>query len=267
MLSKVCRRFSRNVLPGGQTNSGGHTLTAEERIPDPIGSWSMNEGLDEILMKSCKLIATRGFHGTSMRDLAQETGRSLSGLYHYFKNKEDLLFLINLYGFTTLNETWRRLDEKIEPPHEKLYAFIYMHVTYFVNHMYEMRVMIWGTQELNLAKVREIQKLKDRYAGIVEQIVQEVFDTDNPGTADEKRVSRETYLLFGMMNWMYSWYSPATHGIASDLINDIYRTFLNGISESENTGEDLVRFHANVSNLYGKYKTQSMWTPTKDGAE
>lgn len=241
-------------------------MTAEKRDPDPIGSWSMNEGLEEILMKSCKLMAKQGFHGTSMRDLAQETGRSLSGLYHYFRNKEDLLFLINLYGFTTLNETWRRLADTIERPHERLYAFIFLHVTYFIEHMYEMRVMIWGTQALNLEKVRQIQKLKDRYADAADQIVREIHDADEDGVADDKKVSRETYLLFGMMNWMYSWYSPGTHGIAGELIDDIYRTFLTGISRSERDGEDLVRLHATVSSLYRKCKNPSMWAGAEDAA-
>jgi len=240
-------------------------LADEKRDPDPIGSWSMNEGLEEILMKSCKLMAKQGFHGTSMRDLAQETGRSPSGLYHYFRNKEDLLFLINLYGFTTLNEAWRRLADTIERPHERLYAFIFLHVTYFVEHMHEMRVMIWGTQELNLEKVRQIQKLKDRYADAAEQIVRGIHDSDEAGGVDNKQVSRETYLLFGMMNWMYSWYSPGTHGIAGELIGDIYRTFLGGISGSEHNGDDLVRLHATVSNLYRKCKNPSMWAGA-DGA-
>lgn len=226
----------------------------------------MNEGLEEILMKSCKLMAKQGFHGTSMRDLAQETGRSLSGLYHYFRNKEDLLFLINLYGFTTLNETWRRLSGTIEPPQERLYAFIFLHVTYFVEHMYEMRVMIWGTQELNLEKTRQIQKLKDRYVDAAEQIVREIHDADDDSVIDDKQASRETYLLFGMMNWMYSWYSPGTHGIASELINDIYRTFLTGISRSERDGEQLVRLHAMVSSLYRSCKNPSMWTGAEDAA-
>jgi len=217
-------------------------------------------------MKSCKLMAKQGFHGTSMRDLAQETGRSLSGLYHYFRSKEDLLFLINLYGFTTLHETWRRLADPIDRPHERLYAFIFLHVTYFVEHLNEMRVMIWGTQSLNLEKVRQIQKLKDRYADAAEQIVREINSADNDGVVDEKQVSRQTYLLFGMMNWMYTWYSPGTHGIASELINDIYRTFLRGISRSEPDGQDLVRLNATVSSLYRRCKNSSMWAGVDEAA-
>ena len=76
------------------------------------GGRAVSEGMADILRTSCRLMAQRGFHGTSMRDLAQATGRSISGLYHHFRGKEDLLFLINYHGFKTLNDriTERRLE-------------------------------------------------------------------------------------------------------------------------------------------------------------
>jgi AcrR family transcriptional regulator len=164
-------------------------------------------------------MAEQGFNGTSMRDLAQETGRSLSGLYHYFRSKEDLLFLINFYGFTTLNTSWRKLVVELEEPHEKLYAFIFFHMSYFIEHMDEMRVMTWGTQVLNLEKARMIQKLKDQYTNAAKQIVQEMRRTSALDEIDDRQLSRETYLLFGMMNWTFGWYSSKKHGSVTDLIS------------------------------------------------
>jgi AcrR family transcriptional regulator len=60
-----------------------------------IENQAINEGLCDILKESTKLMANTGFCGTSMRDLAKATGRSLSGLYHHFRSKEDLLYLMN----------------------------------------------------------------------------------------------------------------------------------------------------------------------------
>ncbi len=68
--------------------------------------------VQEILGQSSRLMARVGFHGTSMRELARETGRSLAGLYHYFRSKEELLFLINYHGFTRLNDAWREFERE-----------------------------------------------------------------------------------------------------------------------------------------------------------
>lgn len=219
----------------------------------------MTDGLDEILRESCHLMARRGFHGTSMRDLAQETGRSLSGLYHYFRSKEDLLFLINFYGFTTLNDAWTRLIHAFESPYEKLYAFIYFHTGYFVEHMDEMRVMTWGTQALSLEKARVIQKLKDRYTGDARGIVQDVYRTGSGCDMPERRLQRETYLLFGMMNWMFSWYSPDVHGGLDELAGDIYATFTSGVTGGATEAAPADTLCGRVSRVFDETRVESMW--------
>lgn len=234
-------------------------MAEDAGTPDPIGKWSMSEGLEEILMKSSRLMARRGFHGTSMRDLAQETGRSLAGLYHYFRSKEDLLFLINIHGFTTLNNAWETLQVGFDRPREKLYAFVYLHVSYFSSHVNEMRVMMWGTQALHLEKARTVQKLKDRHTDVARQIIHSLREEENNREIDDAQVSRETYLLFGMMNWMPSWYTPREHGTAGQLIDDIYRTFLSGISRAEHDEDDLIRLRENLRELHDENKAATMW--------
>lgn len=47
---------------------------------------------NKILKKAAKMVAVRGVDGISMRTLAIETGIAVSVLYHYFKNKDDLLY-------------------------------------------------------------------------------------------------------------------------------------------------------------------------------
>jgi AcrR family transcriptional regulator len=231
----------------------------QDRRPDPIGSWSIKAGLNDILQQSCRLMARKGYHGTSMRDLSQETGRSLAGLYHYFRNKEDLLFLINFHGFTTLNETRRKMVDTFTTSHEKLYALVFSHVSYYVSHMNEMRVMMWGTQELTLEKARIIQKMKDEYATAAAEVVGEVFRATTGQDIDDRRLQRETYLLFGMMNWTYSWFSPDEHGTAQELVEDVYQTFIYGLAGEAVSRSDFERMHATVSEWFGANGAASMW--------
>jgi AcrR family transcriptional regulator len=42
---------------------------------------------EEILTAAAHLLAARGYHGMSMRDLARATGMSLANLYNYFHSK------------------------------------------------------------------------------------------------------------------------------------------------------------------------------------
>lgn len=201
----------------------------EERLAGEFGA-RHEEGLREILAKSSRLMAREGFHGTSMRDIARETGRSLAGLYHYFRCKEDLLFLINYHGFVALNDAWQQMARRFDTPEGRLFAFIYLHTHYYVANIDEVRVMNRGTQELEYGRAREIRKLKDRHTADARRIVRELHSAATGSRIQPHRLERLTYLLFGMMNWIFGWYSSETHGGVDELIRDIYVTFVHGIA-------------------------------------
>jgi AcrR family transcriptional regulator len=54
--------------------------------------------LVRIFKATLKLANQKGFHAMSLRDLCAESGMSMGGLYAYFKNKEELLTLIQEQG-------------------------------------------------------------------------------------------------------------------------------------------------------------------------
>jgi hypothetical protein len=185
-------------------------------------------GLDEILDKSAQLMAQLGYHGTSMRDLAQVTGRSLSGLYHYFSNKEELLFLINQRGFTSLLDMSKDLLEQDITPEGRLSGLISNHVTYFIDHLSEMRIMTSGTMEMNEDRSQTLWKLKQDYTLLAQNIVGNYMDSQTGSSHSAKTINRKTYLLYGMMNWIFGWYSVKEHGTATQVADDIFRTFTKG---------------------------------------
>lgn len=216
----------------------------------------IKEGLDEILRSCCKLMAVKGFHGTSMRDLAQATGRSLSGLYHYFNNKEHLLFIINYYGFTTLKNTLENMLGEIRDPHERLYALVYNHIGYFASHLDELRIIMFGTQALTLEESRVIKTLKEEYNVLAQDVVQQVYLAKVGRKLDSnKELARQTYLLFGMMNWIFGWYLPEEHGSPKELVNSTYSTFVFGICDNCPGIDEPNR----ISRSFDEHKPKHLW--------
>src|ERR1035437_8194117 len=167
-------------------------------------------------------MARKAYHGTSMRALARQTGHSVSGLYNYFENKEELLYLINYHGFSAITATLSAALEKMDGPQERLYALIYNHVRYFAAHRDEMRVMMLGTQDMALEKSKVIRDIKEKYTQMGQEIVRDVYQAETGIALDKKALTRKTFLLFGMLNWIFGWYSSKEHGDTEALINDIY---------------------------------------------
>lgn len=103
---------------------------------------------NQIVDAACKLFFEKGFHGTSIREIADESGMSMGQLYHYISSKDDILFLVAKHmqelwyedlvaiGFEESEESLARLARvlrsTIEFPakHKKLLQFIYSESKY-----------------------------------------------------------------------------------------------------------------------------------------
>lgn len=56
----------------------------------------------QIVEGASKLFFQKGFHGTSIREIASESGMSMGQLYHYISSKDDILFLV----YKHMQELW-----------------------------------------------------------------------------------------------------------------------------------------------------------------
>jgi len=180
-----------------------------------------DERLDHLLARAARIFADKGYHPTTMRDLSAASGMSLAGMYYYVRGKEDLLALIQERCFTQVLEGARQAVAGASDPQEKLHAFIRHHVEFFANHMAEMKVMS------HEASPRSVSTIKRRYVDLLESVLKDA-------APDQSAVDRSaaTYILFGMMNWIYNWYDPAGEIDPARLADLMASIFLGGFVET-----------------------------------
>ena len=88
--------------------------------------------LAKILGHATNVFCEKGYAAASMRDLSRASGVSLSGLYHYLKSKEELLYLIQKDTFSTIVARLRERLDEIDDPAERIRGFIFNHLEYFL---------------------------------------------------------------------------------------------------------------------------------------
>jgi TetR/AcrR family transcriptional regulator, cholesterol catabolism regulator len=189
--------------------------------------------LEFILRTSARIFAEKGYHSTTMRDIARETQVSLAGLYHYCRSKEELLFLIqdNCFG-RVLERLQERLQETTEPI-EKLRLLIENHLSFFAANMSEMKVLSHEADSLAGEMHAHVSGKKQQYTQLVRRILSEVHEAR--GDSGQKiDLTVATYALFGMMNWIYNWYDPRGKLSVNELVENITRLFLSGFLAAEN---------------------------------
>jgi AcrR family transcriptional regulator len=187
-----------------------------------------DERHDGLLAEAAKVFAHKGFHPTTMRDLSRATGMSLAGIYYYVRNKEDLLCRIQERCFTrVLAGAHEALKAAGGSPEERLERFIRHHVRFFAGHMAEMKVLSHEAESLTGEALDRINRLKREYGELLLGLIRA---TRTGGVPVDPRVA--TYALFGMMNWMYTWYDPAGPVSPEELAAQFATIFLEGVGSS-----------------------------------
>ena len=78
----------------------------------------------EIIAAAAKLFKEKGYHATTIQDVADEVGMLKGSLYYHIKSKEELLYLVTKEPIRELIERQKRLMESDLSPQQKIVEFI-----------------------------------------------------------------------------------------------------------------------------------------------
>jgi AcrR family transcriptional regulator len=192
--------------------------------------------MSEILDYATEVFAEKGYEGASMRDLSRRSGISLAGLYYYFDSKEKLLYFIQKHTFTTIIQRLRQQLETSSDPEERIRLFVRNHVEYAVERQKAMTVLSHEDDALTENYGTELGAIKREYYRICVGLVEDLPRTEKRKPATSKNgnghgIATRTAVmgLFGMMNWLYTWYNPRVDPDAATLANELSGLFLRGL--------------------------------------
>jgi hypothetical protein len=114
----------------------------------------------------------------------------------------------------------------IESPAEKIKFIIYRHIDHYTNHTAAAKVLLNEACNLPPRPFKEMKARERRYFDIVTGVLSEF-----PGAKGRRGVIASlAFMLFGMVNWIYSWYDPKGEIKSEELSQLIYEVFMNGIN-------------------------------------
>lgn len=215
MISQKPERLFESGGPSlGENRSAGRRRSYDRR-------------LDEILEAATQLMARVGYEKASMRGIAKAAGVSLAGLYHYVESKEKMLFLIQFRTFNSLVGGLREKLHGIADPVEQLRVLVRTHVGYFAANMAALKVCSHELDSLTGDAYKEADRLRREYYNIARRILDGILDSRAPAGTLDRHVA--VMSLFGMLNWLYRWYSPQRGASPTAMANQIASQFLGGV--------------------------------------
>ena len=181
-----------------------------------------------ILDKAGMLFWQKGYHGTSMRDIADACDCKAANIYNYFKGKEDILFeVIKDITERAVNSVTHLEDESITSPVQQLRSFIDSHLGVLVQ-MKKSSVLIsdTGLQNLTHEHRKVIVELRDNYDRIMSKVISRGIESGDFAVKDVKVI---VYLISSVIIRSTIWFSPKGRLSAREVADIIFDFVYSGI--------------------------------------
>lgn len=174
-----------------------------------------------ILSRAAQLFAEKGYAGTSMNEVAEACGMSKPLLYHYFRDKYSLLVNIAEGHVTRLeavvDEVWRQTTDK----QTRLERLIRRFVEEYAGAQHAHRVLTGDVRYLNDEDRERILEGERRVVAGFARAIREL----RPEVDQAQLATPLTMLLFGMINWMFTWLKPdgeLTYEAMAPIVADLF---------------------------------------------
>ena len=180
---------------------------------------------ETILARAAQLFARRGYTATTMNEVAEACGVSKPSLYHYVRDKHQLLAEIAEAHVVRLLALVAEVDAAGLAPEPRLRRLIAAFLAVYARSQAEHRVLTDDVRFLNVPE-------RDRVLGAERRVVAAfagAIVAARPELRAAKLEKPLAMLLFGMMNWMFTWLQPDGALSHDDLAPVVADLFFGGI--------------------------------------
>lgn len=184
----------------------------------------------QILDTAERLFSERGYHATSMRDLAGALDLKGSSLYSHIRSKDELLWLILERAANEFLASITPFTTSSDPPAIRLRAAIHAHVQVVANNLdaatvyfHEWKFLREPQRSLFLASRRE-------YEQAMRLLVTECVQSGEFRAVEPKWA---TILILSPVNWLYHWYDPSGALSSDEIAEHLIQMLFQGLSRHE----------------------------------
>lgn len=163
----------------------------------------------EVTQAAVDVFWQKGYRAASVQDVADRVGVLKGSLYYYIDSKEDLLWRI----IEDVHAVWSTILQQASAlearPVEQIYAFIELHVEWYLTNVKEMSVFFRDWHYLTGERLETMKARRRRY----EQVVRDLFTEAQTAGEISSRVDVEhaTRYVLAAVNAAPEWYRAKSH--------------------------------------------------------
>lgn len=184
----------------------------------------------QIFQAARTLFREKGYHATTIRDIAELSGVLSGSLYAHIRTKEDLLFEITNDVANHFVRNMEAITSSPDNPTVKFRRALAAHIEVVAEHMDAATIFSHEWRALVGERRQVIQAKRDRYEQLWADILDEGVAT-GAFYGGDTRFSR--VMALSVANWVYQWYNPHGPLSAREVSDRMADVLLRGLEKKE----------------------------------
>jgi len=181
---------------------------------------------EEILVAAAQIFSQKGFHATSMQDIAQAVNLQKASLYHHVSSKQEILVDVLDQALDLLIERMQAVMAQPLAPDDMLRQAVSVYISTLLEHRDLASVLLLEHRNLDPElHARHIPR-RDRFEQLWRDLIQQGLDRGVFCCTDPAMASR---LLLGGMHWTITWYRPGGAFTPEEIAAQFSDQFLGGL--------------------------------------
>ena len=186
----------------------------------------------DIIQAAAQIFRHKGFHATSMQEIADAVKLQKSSLYHHVPSKQDILLAILDKALDLLIADMQAVVQSDLLPEEKLRRAVHVYVDRLTADADLATVLLIEHRSLEPELKTGHIKRRDRYEALWRQLIEEGMQQGAFRQMDPKVAG---FALLGVQNWMLTWYRKGGGMQAAEFADQFVDVFLHGFLAREET--------------------------------
>jgi AcrR family transcriptional regulator len=179
---------------------------------------------EELTRQAARLFAQKGYHGTSIGEIAEALGVQKGSLYAHIKSKQDLLYETMLEGARAFHAGLDAIPEDL-PATDKIRLALRSHLRVVADQLDVATVFVQEWRYLEGERRDEILAERRRYEERIRALFREGRDLGE--LRSDLDDSTAALLALSAANWAYTWLVPGRD--TDELADRFYSLLLDGM--------------------------------------
>jgi AcrR family transcriptional regulator len=178
-----------------------------------------------VILTAARAFSERGYHNTSIDDLARALNITKPTIYHYVENKEQLLFECFRAGLKQIMEAFEEVEESNAPARARLATVMTRYAEAMTSEFGWCMVQA-ENQDLSADMSKKVRALKSEIDHGIRRLIKEGALDGSIRKCDAKITA---FAVAGAMNWIAYWYRSGDTLTATEVADLFIELFLLGL--------------------------------------